>query len=285
MPVRCTSIVNPPEGRVAVVRRLDAADSVRYSRLIENTRADTLVVRRQGETTPLLQVDGSLQRLGIGTNPASDAMLTISPVGLPNYLLHASYAASGDLGSFPSLYAMRFSVALNSAPASAAAGYGVAGQVTAGGGDGGNAITLYGVYATAYLINMMKTWTAGKTHNLYGGYFGAGASNYAGSIPSNVNAYSGYFADPSVSASGTVVKRAAYFGGDIELADGKNLHVATGTGTKLGTAAGQKLGFWGVTPVTQRAANTDTAGASLGDLETEVNEIKQALRDVGIIAT
>jgi len=285
MPVRCMSIVNPPEGRVAVVRRRDALDAVRYSRLIENTRADTLVVRRQGETTPLLQVGGDLQRVGIGANPASNAMLTVSPVGLPSYLVHASYNATGDLGPFPNLTAMRFAAAINSAPASAATGYGVSGQVTAGGGDGGNAITLYGVNASAYLINMMKTWTAGKTHNLYGGYFTAGATNYAGSIPSDVNAYSGYFADPAVSASGTVVKRAAYFAGDIELANGKNLHVATSTGTKLGTAAGQQLGFWGVTPVTQRAANADTSGVSLGDLETEVNEIKQALRDVGIIAT
>ncbi|MBN2448081.1 MAG: hypothetical protein JXO22_15230, partial [Phycisphaerae bacterium] len=119
---------------MAVVRRRDALDAVRYSRLIENTRADTLVVRRQGETTPLLQVGGDLQRVGIGANPASNAMLTVSPVGLPSYLVHASYIATGDLGAFPSLAAMRFAVAINSAPASAAAGYGVSGQVTAGGG-------------------------------------------------------------------------------------------------------------------------------------------------------
>lgn len=285
MPVRCTSIVNPPDGRVAVARRLDAADTVRYSRLIENARADTLVVRRLGETTPLLQVDGSLQRLGIGAAPASGAMLTVQPIGLPATLVSAVYDAVGDLGSFPTLKAMGFDVNLRVAPSSEATCYGVEGRSTATGGDGGNNLILYGARAVASIVNLMKTWTAGKTHNLYGGYFSAGATNYAGSIPSNVNAYSGYFADPIVSATGTVVKRAAYFAGDIELANGKNLHVGTSTGTKLGTSASQKLGFWGVTPVTQRAANPDTSGATLSNLEIEVNEIKQALRDVGIIAT
>ncbi len=270
---------------MAVVRRLDAADTVRYSRLVENTRADTLVVRRLGETTPLLQVGGDLQRVGIGTAPASGAMLTIAPAGLPSYLVDALYMATDNLGTLSNLRALRFTVVIGSPPGASLNSYGVHGQVTAMGGDGGNAITMYGVYAVTNLLNTGKTWTAGKTHGLYGGYFSARVANYAGSIPSNINAYSGYFADPSVSASGTVVKRAAYFAGDIELADAKNLHVATGTGTKIGTASGQKLGFWGVTPVTQRAANPDTSGASLGDLETEVNEIKQALRDVGIIAT
>lgn len=270
---------------MAVARRLDAADTVRYSRLVENTRADTLVVRRLGETTPILQVSGENQRLGIGAAPASGAMLTVQPIGLPATLVSAVYNAAGDLGLFPSLKAMGFDVKLTVAPSSAATCYGVEGRSTATGGDGGNNLTLYGARATAAIVNLMKTWTAGKTHNLYGGYFGAGVSNYAGSVPSNINAYSGYFAEPTGTVAGTYTKRAAYFAGDIELASGKNLHVATSTGTKIGTAAGQKLGFWGVTPVTQRAANPDTSGATLGDLETEVNEIKQALRDVGIIAT
>lgn len=37
--------------------------------------------------------------------------------------------------------------------------------------------------------------------------------------------------------------------------------------------------------VTAAAANPDTSGAVLGDLEVEVNEIKAALRSAGIIAT
>lgn len=37
------------------------------------------------------------------------------------------------------------------------------------------------------------------------------------------------------------------------LADGENLELGTTTGSKIGTAASQKLGFYGATPVIQRA--------------------------------
>jgi hypothetical protein len=45
------------------------------------------------------------------------------------------------------------------------------------------------------------------------------------------------------------------------------------------------LGFYGKTPVTQPAANPDTSGASLADLETEVNQLKAMLRSLGLMAT
>lgn len=45
------------------------------------------------------------------------------------------------------------------------------------------------------------------------------------------------------------------------------------------------LGFFGATPVTQPGANADTSGATLGALETEVNQLKQLLRDVGLMAS
>lgn len=70
----------------------------------------------------------------------------------------------------------------------------------------------------------------------------------------------------------------------IWMADAKDILVGTTTGTKIGTATTQKLGFFNATPVTQRAANADTSGATLSALETEVNELKQALRDLGFIA-
>jgi hypothetical protein len=41
--------------------------------------------------------------------------------------------------------------------------------------------------------------------------------------------------------------------------------------------------FWGL--FTQPAANADTSGAVLADLETEVNQLKAALRTAGIIDT
>ena len=47
---------------------------------------------------------------------------------------------------------------------------------------------------------------------------------------------------------------------------------------------GGKLGFFGAAPVVQPVANADTSGASLGDLETEVNQLKALLRSLGLMA-
>jgi hypothetical protein len=51
----------------------------------------------------------------------------------------------------------------------------------------------------------------------------------------------------------------AFFGGDIDLDDGSNLVLDTGTGTKIGTATSQLLGFYNATPVAQQGATTDLA--------------------------
>ena len=59
---------------------------------------------------------------------------------------------------------------------------------------------------------------------------------------------------------------------------------AAGSGLQRGTSATQKQSFWGATPVVQPSANADTSGATLGQLETEVNELKQLLRDIGLMA-
>ena len=48
---------------------------------------------------------------------------------------------------------------------------------------------------------------------------------------------------------------------------------------------GTTVGFYGKAPVTQRPANADTSGATLANVEIEVNQIKQLLRDVGLLAT
>lgn len=58
----------------------------------------------------------------------------------------------------------------------------------------------------------------------------------------------------------------------------------TSTGMKIGTGPTQRIGFYGATPVVQPSANPDTSGATLAALETEVNQVKQALRDVGLLA-
>ena len=54
--------------------------------------------------------------------------------------------------------------------------------------------------------------------------------------------------------------------------------------TENGYAQFVRFGL-GVTPVAQQSANADTSGATLGELETEVNELKAVLRAFGMIAT
>ena len=62
------------------------------------------------------------------------------------------------------------------------------------------------------------------------------------------------------------------------------ISIDTNTGMKIGTSTTQKIGFFNKTPIAQKAANADTSGASLAALETEVNELKQLLRDYGLMA-
>ncbi len=69
------------------------------------------------------------------------------------------------------------------------------------------------------------------------------------------------------------------------MSDAANIVLNTTTGTKIGTGTTQKLGFFNATPIVQPAANADTSGATLGQLETEVNELKATLRSLGLIAT
>lgn len=57
---------------------------------------------------------------------------------------------------------------------------------------------------------------------------------------------------------GAVVDDAPVLKGDATLDDGVDLAVGTSTGTKIGTSATQKIGFFGVTPVVQPSALTQT---------------------------
>lgn len=61
----------------------------------------------------------------------------------------------------------------------------------------------------------------------------------------------------------------AYTGTTFTLADAQNIVVGTTTGTDIGTGATQKIGFYGVTPVVQPSALTQTystADGTLGNL-------------------
>jgi hypothetical protein len=52
--------------------------------------------------------------------------------------------------------------------------------------------------------------------------------------------------------------------GTVNIADAKNIVLATTTGTDIGTSTTQKLGFYGVTPVVQPTASTDKTTAAAG---------------------
>lgn len=65
-------------------------------------------------------------------------------------------------------------------------------------------------------------------------------------------------------------------GANVPLLNGTNVHVsAQCTAFAVGSA----------TPASTQAANPDTSGAVLADLETEVNQLKAVLRTFGLIAT
>ena len=82
----------------------------------------------------------------------------------------------------------------------------------------------------------------------------------------------------------------------IQILDGRNLQLGTGTGTKIGTATTQKLAFYNSTPISQRtngsqAAVTGTADSTysanevtlINDTVTLVNELRSALVALGLI--
>lgn len=73
------------------------------------------------------------------------------------------------------------------------------------------------------------------------------------------------------------------FSKDIQLQDGRNIQVATGTGSRIGTAIGQKISVYGVTPVIQAGAISSPI-ADVTSLKTAVDAIRTALTNFGITA-
>jgi len=70
-------------------------------------------------------------------------------------------------------------------------------------------------------------------------------------------------------------------GGDVTMADAKNIILNTTTGTKIGTATNQKLGFFNVAPVIQASHIANSAG----DDATAVNAILVVLENLGLTAS
>jgi hypothetical protein len=81
---------------------------------------------------------------------------------------------------------------------------------------------------------------------------------------------------------------------NLEIADAKDIVLATGTGTKIGTATTQKLGFWNASPVVQPTTAISAAtfvvdsGGSIHPTSTfdgyTIAQVVAALRSVGILA-
>jgi len=81
---------------------------------------------------------------------------------------------------------------------------------------------------------------------------------------------------------------------DLELQTGRNIQLATDTGTKIGTGIDQKLGFYGETPKVQatvantsNAAFTEDSGTTVNVESTfggwRIKEVVQALINIGIL--
>ena len=70
----------------------------------------------------------------------------------------------------------------------------------------------------------------------------------------------------------------------IQILDGRNIKLGTGTGTQLADGNTQKLGFWGTTPAGQPGAVAD-ATADTTSLANQLNALLARLRTIGIIDT
>ncbi len=70
---------------------------------------------------------------------------------------------------------------------------------------------------------------------------------------------------------------------DLQLLDGRNIILNTGTGTQIATATGQKLGFYGITPVIQQIVDARSI-IDLGSVVAVCDSMRNKLRLVGIIA-
>ena len=73
----------------------------------------------------------------------------------------------------------------------------------------------------------------------------------------------------------------------LQILDGRNIQVGSGTGTKIGTEATQKLSVFGVTPVVQSSKISDPTGGVTTDAEARarINAILDALEAFGITAS
>jgi len=69
----------------------------------------------------------------------------------------------------------------------------------------------------------------------------------------------------------------------LQIMDGRNIQVGTGTGTQIATETTQKLGFFGAAPVVQRTAVTRPTGGVTQDAEARgaINDIITRIQELG----
>ena len=97
---------------------------------------------------------------------------------------------------------------------------------------------------------------------------------------------------------GLGVAKETFLGGNLTMADAKNIIVGSSTGTKIGTATTQKLGLYNTAPTAQQAHINDApaggAGAAAGAWDTAahrdaaiatINAILVRLETLGIVAS
>jgi len=74
------------------------------------------------------------------------------------------------------------------------------------------------------------------------------------------------------------------FSKQIQILDGRDIQLASGTGTKIGTSGSQKLSVYGVTPIAQQSAISSPAGGTTQDSQARaaINTIILTLKNFGI---
>ena len=141
---------------------------------------------------------------------------------------------------------------------------------------GGGYLILHGVWINNQLGTQPNLKVRGNTSGVSGVLSVRdclGLSNLATSYDVQAGSGSGGLV-VNIESRGTVVRRTLTASAAMTASD-----------SEWQLPAASKFGVFGVTPAAQVAANADTSGATLGQLETEVNELKALLRTFGFLAT
>jgi len=265
-------------GQSGVTNRCGNCVTTGSGTLTYGTISDTQVVSRQGSQLkgdPGLTYNASTDTLtcaGAVTAPVVGTTTNAAFVIETNDVTRATFAADGSTVTFTP----RLLVPAGS-ETTAAVGFT---------GDAGTGVYQVGVGAVGFT-------TAGALRGYFSanGFFpsvpvrgangSVGAPTFSFANETDSGMYSGGAGELSFAVDATLIWTVS--SSAIIMAEAKDFHFGATTGTKIGATSAQKMAFWGATPVVRPAANADTSGATLGQLETEVNELKAMLRTVGLL--